>query len=112
MNVCYITGNVSEIHFSITEKRQDEAASFTIFIDRDTEHTTLVRVNCYGSLVSRLREFRVTEGDYLLVQAELMNRFLKNKQIKAMELKAIDFKKLNAASEKREFYDRNATTAG
>jgi single-stranded DNA-binding protein len=94
VNLTLLSGNVSKIDYSKTIKVQDEVASFTLCVDRDGQNTTLVRVNAYGSLVPRLRDFAVQPGDFLIVQGELMNRYLQSKQAKTLELKLLDFKKV------------------
>lgn len=94
VNFTMLSGNVSKIDYSKTIKLQDEVASFTLCVDRDSEHTTLVRVNAYGTLVARLKDFVVQPGDFLIVQGELMNRYLQSKQAKTLELKLLDFKKV------------------
>lgn len=95
VNKTMLSGNVGKIDYSKTIKLQDDVASFTLCVDRDSEHTTLVRVNAYGTLVTRLKDFAVQPGDFLFVEGELMNRYLQSLKTKTLEVKLLDFKKVS-----------------
>lgn len=92
MNICVLSGNVSEIQYAVTEVHGDEAASFTLFVADDSERTTLARVNVFGSLVRLCRLVNLERGDYVLVEGRLMNRTLRSTKAMALEIKAKDLK--------------------
>jgi single-stranded DNA-binding protein len=92
INITVLSGNISDVIYSRTATKGDDVCSFTIFIDKDREHTTLVRVNIFGPLTLACKDREMQKGDFVIVEGELMNRVLKTTQERALEVRCRDIK--------------------
>lgn len=77
INKVIISGNVGgNIAFNQTPSGTD-ACSFQVASDRHTQTgmiTAWVKINAYGENLVRLCRGRLSKGQYVLVEGELMNR--------------------------------------
>lgn len=72
-NKVWISGNVGGKIVHSQTRDSNPACSFSLASEQEGRGATWVRVNCYGQLAIKLKDF-LKRGAYLSVEGELMNR--------------------------------------
>jgi len=77
-NTVVVSGNVGEILHSFTKTSKKAACSFMVASQQSQMSVTWARINVYGINAEKCKE-RLFKGDYILVEGELMNRRVEQK---------------------------------
>lgn len=74
LNIILIEGDVEQISFSTTEKKQEDCASFLLVIDKSKALWSKAHVNAFGEAARVCKRRGVVRGSHVLVFGELMTR--------------------------------------
>lgn len=91
LNVVVLSGNVGKMQFEKTRTTGENAGNFLLAIEKGRDVVTWVRVNLFGPVAAEASG-KLSVGDRVEVQGELMNRFSRGAGERVTEVRCVDIK--------------------
>lgn len=74
INQVVVEGEIEQISYSQTKKKQEDCASFLLVLDRSKELWVKAHVNAFGETARVCKAKKLTKGSSVLIFGELMTR--------------------------------------